>query len=75
RLEKVPRRKGETASRNTTKKGYTPKNPEAWSAQRPPSPKKKPHNRKPVWGEKIGWLRPTKGALSKPVKRSDQIHS
>ena len=37
--------------------------------------KKKPHNRKPVWGEKLGWLRPTKGALSKPFKRSDQIHS
>ena len=35
--EKVTRRKGETASRNTKKNGYSPKTPRTWSAQRPPS--------------------------------------
>ena len=42
RLPKGTRRKGETASRNTQKNGYSPKTPKAWSAQRPPRPKKNP---------------------------------
>ncbi|WP_206663000.1 hypothetical protein, partial [Pseudomonas sp. Sample_9] len=42
RLKKVTRRKGGTVISNTRKNGYSPKTPKAWSAQRPPRPKKKP---------------------------------
>jgi len=41
RLKKVPRRKGETASRRYRSNGYTPTPPTTWSAQRPPLQKKR----------------------------------
>src|SRR6188768_553423 len=40
RLPKVTRRKGGTLISNTRSNGYPPKTPRAWSAQRPPSPKR-----------------------------------
>ena len=47
RLEKVPRRKGETASRRSETSGYSPKPTRAWSAHRPPRPKKKGQPKSP----------------------------